>query len=434
MDRLGGRADGLGNPFQRLMVHAVFGVLVAFYAIGMVPPVVAQSPGSGPITTTAEKVRFGRALDGRLLPMADVRAQWDRQFARMADASGNPSGSVRINGTSYHRVPVAPYSPSTVAGLAKNILKKGPQAAAAYYTAKGIIDAAGWAIDELSGQVQTPGTEPQPLGQVAYCTQMPSGQYRCADQPGLLLRSVEQTLSTYTTYRLPCVVGTVNSSGAFYGCTRISDSAVVYGWGDSRFTRPGNGWPSNYSGESTPATNIPDGDIAAAFEGNPEAMSAIAHDPSNGAPYMTPELAEAMNNLMNELAAEHGGTPTVHVAGQAYEEQSPSASSEWPRFCHWAAVVCEFFDWVKEDTTEEMELPMQDVEIQTDSWSSGIGGGTCPAPLGVSWTFMGQNASFEFEWQPMCDGATTLRPFLIAVSMCVAAFIIAGLRGAGGKA
>nr|WP_282597043.1 virulence factor TspB C-terminal domain-related protein [Stenotrophomonas maltophilia] len=61
-------------------------------------------------------------------------------------------------------------------------------------------------------------------------------------------------------------------------------------------------------------------------------------------------------------------------------------------------------------------------------WSSGLGGGSCPAAKVVSVSLAGMSTSVNFEFKPLCDFASLLRPLLLACSAIVAAYIIVGVR------
>jgi hypothetical protein len=82
-------------------------------------------------------------------------------------------------------------------------------------------------------------------------------------------------------------------------------------------------------------------------------------------------------------------------------------------------------DWFKEPTLEPApEVPT--IESAPGSYSSGLpSSGSCPAGQTVSLGFGSHTLSYE----PFCDLADLLRPFVIAISYLMGAFIVVGGRG-----
>lgn len=66
--------------------------------------------------------------------------------------------------------------------------------------------------------------------------------------------------------------------------------------------------------------------------------------------------------------------------------------------------------------------------LQPASWSSGLGQGSCPAPIETSVSVSGHSAPVTFSFQPICDFAVLLRSLLLACSAIVSLTIIAGAR------
>ena len=52
---------------------------------------------------------------------------------------------------------------------------------------------------------------------------------------------------------------------------------------------------------------------------------------------------------------------------------------------------------------------------------------SCPAGEQVSVTFMGKTENLEFSYQPLCQFMTMIRPFVIAISYLIGAYIVMGL-------
>tara|TARA_R110001599_G_scaffold343286_3_gene565782 strand:+ start:2796 stop:4022 length:1227 start_codon:yes stop_codon:yes gene_type:complete len=102
-----------------------------------------------------------------------------------------------------------------------------------------------------------------------------------------------------------------------------------------------------------------------------------------------------------------------------------TTATEWPGFCSWAGVVCDFIDWFKDEPTppESPDLPV--TEVNPVEWESGLGVGSCPANPVVE--MMG--TSLEYDLTNACWGASNLfQPILIFLSLIAAAYIIIGAR------
>lgn len=138
-----------------------------------------------------------------------------------------------------------------------------------------------------------------------------------------------------------------------------------------------------------------------------------------------------------DKAAEAQGTAKPNEANP----QATDLALEFPAFCGWAPIVCEFAqtaiqsiadakaeyaDKPQENTDTELEIPdlEQDIEVDTDISF----GGSCPAPLTSDINFMGINETIEFSFDPVCEIAEFIKPVVISVSAFSAALIVAGIR------
>lgn len=336
--------------------------------------------------------------------------------------------------TTYNKVPV-PINSSTLGKLGKTALKRLGPAAALYQTIKGVIDGVGWFIDEARDQITTPGVPQQPLGEVIYCVRLVGTENKCAAAPGQLLSVVLAEMNP-TLWQAPCNVGSAVASGArryqcIYKPTNLPLDIVT----ENRLVRPGTTWPSSYQnyGEYVPPSDISDYDIGQLLKQYPHIINAILIDPVTGAPIRTQEVTDALNDLRRALEAANGtGTPQPDLdadTGWENGEETPH-ETEWPGFCEWAETVCQAIEWFRseDDEYEKPEVPWEDLPVEQQEWSSGIGGGTCPAPVTVSVSVAGQSASPQFEMQPVCDFANMMRPLVIAIATLIGVYIVAGLR------
>lgn len=316
-----------------------------------------------------------------------------------------------VNGTRYYNVPV-PVSSSTVGNLAKSALRRAGPAAAWYGLAKGAIEGAGWAIDELSKQVTEPPTgESQPPGTTMYC--YTATELRCTTSQSGAVAIGNSVYSNCSFNRDNGSYWIVSCSGGALTLVRNTFPTPTFDWGSG----------------SQHARDITDQELGNLLKGLPSVVNAIMIDPDTGAPIRFPELAAAMNDLRKALEAANGLEPGPDTA-IGDPDATQVHESEWPMFCGWATTVCDFIDWMREEppAEEKPEVPWDEQPIEQVQWTSGLGGGSCPAPVVVPINFNGHNSVVEFEFTPMCSFASTMRPILIAIAMLLAGFILAGLR------
>lgn len=131
--------------------------------------------------------------------------------------------------------------------------------------------------------------------------------------------------------------------------------------------------------------------------------------------------------------------PTVIISSNPGEvPQSDSGSSEttepteleFPPACEWFDVLCEFLDWMQEETdfTDQPQLPIDEQSIDFDDYDSGLPTtSTCPSPQTVTLSVLGNN-SFDVSYQPFCDFATQIRPLVLIAAYLLAVFLF--VRGA----
>lgn len=336
--------------------------------------------------------------------------------------------------TTHHKVPVSINS-STLGKLANAALKKVGPAATLYQTIKGVLDGVGWFIDEAQQQVTTPGVPQQPLGEVVYCVRLVGTQNKCAAAPGQLLSVVRAEMNT-SNWDLPCTVGSATANGAMrYRCifkpTNLPNDIVT----ENRVVRPGTTWPSNYEnhGEYVAPATIPHYDLGQLLKQYPHIINAILIDPETGAPYRTQEVTDALNDLRRALEAANGVTtpqPDLGVDTGWEDGETTPNETDWPGFCDWATTVCDAIEWFRspDDEYEKPEVPWEELPVEQQEWSSGIGGGTCPAPVTFTVSVGGVSVSPQFEMKPVCDFATLMRPLVIAIATLIAVYIVAGLR------
>ncbi|MEX5404625.1 virulence factor TspB C-terminal domain-related protein [Stenotrophomonas sp. WED208] len=76
-------------------------------------------------------------------------------------------------------------------------------------------------------------------------------------------------------------------------------------------------------------------------------------------------------------------------------------------------------------------MPYADPPIPSSylgQWSSGLGGGSCPAAKVVTIGVGPVSTSVSFEFKPLCDFAQMIRGLVIACAALAAAYIVSGVR------
>jgi Neisseria meningitidis TspB protein len=191
---------------------------------------------------------------------------------------------------------------------------------------------------------------------------------------------------------------------------------------------------------------VSDDELGKMIRDDPRTWPGALNNPE-GKPYLTPELLQQQESLRQQLQDQYGlqlnptvnPSPNPNGAPQTNPNVVPNSPSnpstqtqpmqlQFPLFCTWAPKVCELADWFREDPEAEADVDTPEVSLPLDVpvFTSSIGGGSCPAPIGV--TVLG--APIEFSYQPMCTLAGYLRYVIIACSLLGAAYIISGKKRA----
>lgn len=327
-----------------------------------------------------------------------------------------------------------PLSSGTIGSLGRKALRGGVYGVVTQLALEQVIDGAGWAFNELQNQVQNPGVPSEELT---------GGQYWCATS-GLGGFELSGTYCTSTAQAMAnFLVGkTIIGNGANEMGKVVTQATL---WGSNVLARSYVGstlvasvtvamrttliTPYSTPGSQAP-TPISDVDLGERIRQNPDLVNDLLTDPRTGVPVSTPEMQQMIDELKEEIRNREGFDPQTPTPTPDLDDdtETPNEGTEWPSFCSWATVVCDFIDWYKGDGDDDVDLPETELDVQASNWSSGIGGGSCPVADSITVSVLGTSGDITFDWQPLCSGATKLRPFLIAVCLMVAAFIIAGLR------
>lgn len=153
-------------------------------------------------------------------------------------------------------------------------------------------------------------------------------------------------------------------------------------------------------------------------------------------PTVIPELASEMEATKDaqQAAESHAADPSQNPAPTPEEQEivdsqtttEPTFATEFPAFCSWASVVCDFIDWMRAEPElpEHPPIPMLDIDIP-DYDSNLPSVASCPAPVVVNTQMWG---SFELSYQPFCDLAEYIRYGVLGIAYLFAAYTIIGVR------
>ena len=118
------------------------------------------------------------------------------------------------------------------------------------------------------------------------------------------------------------------------------------------------------------------------------------------------------------------------------EQGNPTGAFSLPEFCAWATPVCDFIKWVKEqpenDDNTQIDVENLDETLIFDDSPRFSFAQSCPSPEQFSVSFFGTTQNLEFSYQPLCDFMSMIKPFVVAGSYLIGAYIVMGLsRGSG---
>ncbi|KAA8730791.1 hypothetical protein F4V57_14665 [Acinetobacter qingfengensis] len=137
---------------------------------------------------------------------------------------------------------------------------------------------------------------------------------------------------------------------------------------------------------------------------------------------ITPDSTSATGTTTGTTTNSDGSTST----------SSSSMELEFPAFCSWASIVCEFIDWVREEPeTQDEELEIDEQTVIDYQYSDHVVfGQTCPFSDNNLNVDFGIGAwSFNYSFSIICDYAVIARPYVIAFGHLGALiFLLIGLR------
>lgn len=202
---------------------------------------------------------------------------------------------------------------------------------------------------------------------------------------------------------------------------------------------------ASYNQPAIPASTLPatDAQIADTLLPaiSPSNLPKLHTDPLSGAVVNTQEVVDKATEVANEydraINPEHvpqtapNTAPVTDLNTSVESNPQPNPTSQplsFPPFCDWASPVCDFIDWIKTPFTDTETFTLGSIvetkEIVESDYSSGLGQGTCPAPMVV--TLMGNAVPFKFD--SLCEIAGILKLLLVAGAYFASIYILLGIK------
>jgi len=336
----------------------------------------------------------------------------------------------------------AGFMAADLAVLFASLKNRNPGAVAVGATVAGAAAGAGWVIDELTGQITKPvQVEKYPEGIV-------EGHYWLASTPSL---TPEGSCGSMP-YGNSCYGG--KTCGLTY-----KQSEQCYLGGIVPDLRPCSPEISVCSDPLPPPTTVTEYEPVPESELDSKIQEWLKTAPwsilddllkhPDGTPVDAEPLRRAISDWLDDLASKDPNLRYVPPSSivvtnpdgsetpvdfepnpepdSSTEDKTRPDAADWPLFCEWAPVICDWLEWTKEmpEDMEPEEFPVEELtvaDIRKD-YNSGLGGGSCPSPVTTS--FMGSQIVFSYE--TACYGARTyFKPVLLMIAGIIAAFIIVG--------
>jgi len=387
------------------MAVGVLGLALSLLGLLMTAPAAAQSGPQYSASVTGYSVGYGRSAAAEINMVRGADGVWTQARYTL------PAG--------------------TLGAFAKSALRRASGAYMAYEMVKAAVEGAGWVIDELGSQVREPD-EPDGYitpGNYYWGWSDPNGNMHGVPFPGDPARMCAVITKFYPRCELYDYTDG-DYSAKFWITPGGGNTIITRQFTQQLIPKPG-----------APGRNISDSELGEMLGSHPDAATKAMTDKS-GRPYDHTELRNAINAALAEWAAANGDTytaPTLPPPPAPGTGTNPAPGTpppqdinvEFPEFCTWASVVCDFINWYKEEPElPEPEQPeIEEQEIEASSWTSGLpSNGSCPAPESAVVGFGQWTVALEFSYDPICGLASYLRAVFIAGALAIAAFIIAGVR------
>jgi len=168
----------------------------------------------------------------------------------------------------------------------------------------------------------------------------------------------------------------------------------------------------------------------------PQNLPKLHTDPVTQAVQKTQEVLNKATDVANDYARElnpdsvNATAPTAAPLPVFQEKAAtdtlpqPNASSTiFPDFCTWASFLCDApIEPINSNWTVASMITEEEIELE--SYSSGLGSGSCPSPE----AFTVYGTSISYSYQPMCDLAGVARIFVLIFAYLSSIYILLGIR------
>lgn len=177
--------------------------------------------------------------------------------------------------------------------------------------------------------------------------------------------------------------------------------------------------PSSVSGPETTSTST-DPVTGDTIVTNTQTTTNISYGPTT----ITTTNTTTTNTYTN---GQHTGSETVtETPGELPVDSGGGASGDWPGFCDWATVVCDWLDWTQEDPPPDEPLPAVIDDDFFEEKNISFGAKSCPPDHEISLApFLDTTVGVSF--QPLCDFAALIYYMVMAASYIIAAYISIGV-------
>lgn len=332
------------------------------------------------------------------------------------------------------------FSGATLASLGKVALKGGVYNLALNLAMNELIDGAGYLWDELNEQVTTSGESGGETCENGhwynYGIWTASGDFIACDYAGVFARMNANYPGWYAGKYDRTVVSFTHGAPYPNGSAWRQNFSLVYEGGttNSYFSVTFDGDPAVQ--DPLPPQPVTDQQLGQQIvtQGQPQLWHDLLTDQTTGMPITTPEVAQQIWDIQKMKVEESGGDPDtvpepVTVGDLETATSEEPLESDWPDFCAWAGPVCDWIEWSKEepslDDDEHPPLPVVDLGDTQVNWNSGLpsAGVSCPEPVSVEMSFVPGAPSIEFSYEPICSGATMVKPIFLAAAYFLAAML-----------
>lgn len=381
------------------------------------------------------------------LANAYADAGWDISN-RMAQGASTIINGVKNVGGAVARG-TATITPSAVD--VSKVLARGAGGYALTVAVEQLLGAVDWVLDpannRITYKISSPPADQDPTLSWIWATgagQQSAYIYRTAEDAGRAICSYySQTYNSITNWSGKDT-GTPLSTAtwAYVKCIKTTGAEDVWDIrGKANPIYDPNAIPQDEN-KSIPLDAVSDKIIANANAGDAAAQSVTgtaANDIANDDAKAPPIIAQLEATKTYDQAGTAAGTATKpNTADPTAPPEVTDLALEFPAFCGWAPIVCEtaqtalnfMSDFSNPSESGNVDIQSQNITLQ-DSKIINFGN-SCPSPETVSFSFMGRSESLEFSYQPLCQFMDMIRPFVIAASYLIGAYIVMGLsRGSG---